>query len=130
MATKADEASKYLYHSIMEEVMIRAFSINTAIKTPTKIPQPLILEYCYLQARMLCELIALGCLVAHGDITNTNYFQNKAYKADDILQQLEKLHPNFYPIPFKPIFSKPTAEFAKGRIGLAPMEADYLKKMS
>jgi hypothetical protein len=128
MVTKADEAAKDLYLSIMEEVMIRAFSINTTIKTPTKIPQPLIRECCYLQVRMLCELIALGCLVAHGDITNTNYFQNKAYKADDILQQLEKLHPNFYPIPFKPIFSEPTAEFPKGGIGLAPMEADYLKK--
>jgi hypothetical protein len=74
----------------MTEVMIRAFSINTATKTPTTIPQALIREYCFLQLRMLCELIALGCLVAHGDITKTKYFQ-KAYKADDILERLGKL---------------------------------------
>jgi hypothetical protein len=127
MATKADEASKDLYHSIMEEVMIRAFSINTAIKTPIRIPQSLIREYCYLQLRMLCELIALGCLVAHGDITKTKYFQ-KAYKADDILQQLGKLHPNFYPTPFKPIFTPPTATDPKGALGIAPTNADHLKK--
>jgi len=128
MITKADEKAKDLYSEIMEEVMIRAFSINTAIKTLTKIPQPLLREYCYLQARMLCELIALGCLIAHGDVTNTNYFQNKAYKADDILRKLEELHADFYPIPFTPMFDAPTPEHPKGRLGIAPMKADYLKK--
>jgi hypothetical protein len=95
MPTKSDEAAKDLYQSIMVEVMIRAYSINTATNTPTTIPQALIREYCFLQLRMLCELIALGCLVAHGDITKTKYFQ-KAYKGDDILQRLEKLHPDFF----------------------------------
>src|ERR1700722_12742109 len=103
MPTQRDEAARTLYQSIMGEVFIRAYSINTATHTPTIIPQPLIREYCYLQLRMLCELIALGCLVAHGDITKTKYFQ-KAYKADDILQQLERLHPKFYLHPFKPEF--------------------------
>jgi hypothetical protein len=49
---------------------------------------------------MLCELIALGCLIAHGDVTNTNYFQNKAYKADDILRKLEELHADLEVVPF------------------------------
>jgi hypothetical protein len=41
---------------------------------------------------MLCELIALGCFVAHGDIeaTKASSFQ-KAYKADDILKRLARL---------------------------------------
>ena len=127
MPTKSDEAAKDLYQSIMVEVMIRAYSINSATQTPTVIPQPLIREYCYLQLRMLCELIALGCLVAHGDITKTKYFQ-KAYKADDILQQLEKLHPNFYPHPFKPDFVPPSAAAPVGRINMTDIDQDYLKK--
>src|ERR1700731_3310032 len=104
MPTKADEAARDLYQSIMVEVMIRAFSINVATTTPTEIPQALIREYCWLQLRMLCELVALGCLVAHGDIAKSKYFQ-KEYKADDFLQALEKLHADFYPYPFNPIFS-------------------------
>jgi len=46
----------------------------------------------------LCELIALGCLTAHGEIgaTQANKVQ-KEYAADRIISQLEALHPNFYP---------------------------------
>jgi hypothetical protein len=84
MPTKEDEEAMNLYRSIMEEVMVRAFGINIAISAPSPLPIPLIREFCFLQLRMLCELVALGCLVAHGDITKGKYFQ-KAYKADDIL---------------------------------------------
>lgn len=127
MPTKSDEAAKDLYQSIMVEVMIRVYSINSATRAPTGIPQPLIREYCYLQLRMLCELIALGCLVAHGDITKTKYFQ-KAYKADDILQQLEKLHPDFYPRPFKPNFLPASATLPMGQLNMDEFDRDYLKK--
>jgi hypothetical protein len=47
---------------------------------------------------MLCELIALSCLVAHGDIQLPRQLR-KAYAADDMLKQLEALHPNYYPRP-------------------------------
>lgn len=127
MPTKADEAAQELYHSIMEEVMIRAYSVNSACKSSAGIPQPLIREYCFLQLRMLCELIALGCLVAHGDITKTKYFQ-KAYKADDILDRLEKLHPNFYPYPFKPTFMPANPDSPVGGITMEDVDTDYLKK--
>jgi hypothetical protein len=127
MPTASDEKAKDLYQSIMTEAMIRAFSVNTATKTPTTIPQALIREYCFLQLRMLCELIALGCLVAHGDVTQTKYFQ-KAYKADDILERLGKLHPDFYPFPFKPIFEPPSAKDPSGSITLTELTDDYLKK--
>jgi hypothetical protein len=126
MPTKSDEAAKDLYHSIMVEVMIRVYSLNSATMTPTPIPQPLIREYCFLQLRMLCELIALGCLVAHGDITKTKYFQ-KAYKADDILQRLEKLHPDFFPYPFKSTITPPSPGFP-GELKMEDVETDYLKK--
>lgn len=127
MPTARDERAKDLYQSIMTEVMIRAYSINVAATTPTVIPQALIREYCFLQLRMLCELIALGCLVAHGDIANTKYFQKEAHKADDIIKRLEKLHANFYPRPIKPTFVPPSPGFS-GAIGIADADTDWLRK--
>jgi hypothetical protein len=104
MATVADEKAMNLYKSLMEEAKIRALSINT-IGHAALLPYPLVREYAYLQLRMLCELIALGCLAAHGDITQTKYFQREAYKADEILKRLEGLHQQFYPVPVWPKFS-------------------------
>lgn len=113
VATVADLKARDLYSSIMEEVKVRAASINSMTNVKNGIPPPLIRESCYLQLRMMCELIALGCLVAHGDIdaTHTKPFQ-KAYKADDILTKLEALHPNFYPLPRKPEFGPKSLHLA------------------
>jgi hypothetical protein len=62
-------------------------------------PGPVVREICYLQLRMLCELIALACLVAHGDIsTALSSRLRKAYEADKILAQLEAL---FYAQPVR-----------------------------
>ena len=44
---------------------------------------------------MLCELIALGCLTANGDLQTGKL--RKSYKADQIIRRLEGLHPDFYP---------------------------------
>lgn len=92
--------------SIMEEAKFRALSINTLTGSQLALPQPLMREFCFLQLRMICELIALGCLVAHGDIEETKApALQKSYNAGDIVKRLEKLHPNFYPVPRKPMFS-------------------------
>lgn len=106
----------------MEEVKIRASSMNTATSVANGLPPQFVREYCFLQLRMLCELIALGCLVAHGDMaeTNTKEFQ-KAYKADEIVKRLEALHPDFYPVPVKPTFGESS-------IHLDIIETGYLKK--
>jgi hypothetical protein len=69
---------------------------------------------------MLCEVVALGCLVAHGDTTATRRLQ-KAYKADDILKRLEELHPDFYPVPFEP-------QFGINALNMSDMKGDFLRK--
>src|SRR5664279_3384166 len=105
MATQADLDAASLYSSIMEEAKFRALSINTVTGSAVGLPLPFLREYGFLQLRMLCELIALGCLVAHGDIAGTkaSVLRNE-YKAGVIVKRLEKLHPNFYPSPRKLIF--------------------------
>jgi hypothetical protein len=51
---------------------------------------------------MICELVALGCLVAHGDIKQAASDNlQKQWSAAKIMDALEKLHPHFYPRPIK-----------------------------
>jgi hypothetical protein len=120
--TQADLDAARVYTSIMGEAKFRALSINTITSSAVGLPVPLLREYGFLQLRMLCELIALGCLVAHGDIEETqgSAFQTE-YKAGVIIKRLEKLHPNFYPSPRKPIFSP-------GHVHLADYDREYLTK--
>jgi hypothetical protein len=61
-------------------------------------------EFCYLQLRLSCELIASACVVAHGDlqIAQTGKMQNED-RAPVILKMLEEAHPNFYPRPTRQI---------------------------
>jgi hypothetical protein len=89
-----------LYCDLMEEVKIRLACIDAATMGSTGLPGPIVRELCFLQLRMICELIALGCLVAHGDIkaAHSGKFQ-KEYSAQNILENLGKLHPDFYPFP-------------------------------
>lgn len=105
MPTQADLDAASVYTSIMEEAKFRALSVNTLTSSQIGLPVSLLREFCFLQLRMLCELIALGCLVAHGDIKETKSLAlRKSYNAGNIVKGLEKLHPNFYPSPRKASF--------------------------
>lgn len=100
MATKRQVNAISLYADLMSEVKVRMTSIRTATDNFTGIPGPLIREYCFLQLRMICEIIALACLTAHGDIKATQSKKlSKEYSAERIFKMLENLHPDFYPHP-------------------------------
>ena len=87
-----------LYKSIMEEIKIRVDIANQVLMAPPPLPETVLNEFCFLQIRFVCELIALGCLVAHGDITKSNRL-TKYYQADRIMNNLEELNPEFFPRP-------------------------------
>jgi hypothetical protein len=101
-ATSAKILEKYC--SLMEELKTRHAVVQkvlTDAKEGRAVLSPYILgELCFLQLRMMCELIALGCLLVHGDVpaTRTNRMQ-KAHAADWIINRLSELHPSFYPLP-------------------------------
>lgn len=100
MTSTADLEALALYKSLMEEVKDRASSINILTNNRNGIRSSLVREYCFLQLRMLCELIVIACLVAHGDIEATKSRDlQKAYHPDQILPRLEALNANFYPSP-------------------------------
>ena len=73
----------------MSEITERLNVLNSAINNTVPLPVMITYELCYLQLRMICECIALSCLIAHGDISDVTIddFLNN-YEADDIIRKL------------------------------------------
>lgn len=86
----------------MEEVKLRIESIDGVCKAeigPLRVQMAE--EFCYLQLRMICEVIAIACLVMHGNLKPKAKLL-RTHKADWIISELEKLHPDFYPEALEP----------------------------
>jgi hypothetical protein len=84
------------YCSLLEEAKQRLAALDIMLGGNTGLPAGAIHECGHLQLRMLCELIALGCLVAQGDLEPTGKIK-RAYEPGKIMGYLEELHPQFYP---------------------------------
>lgn len=104
MPTKQQTQAMHTYAAIMEEIKVRISTVQKIAQNRDSHPGLIVNEMCYLQFRMMCELISLACLVAHGDITEVSAarFQT-AYQADFIANALQKLHSDFFPTPFKQV---------------------------
>jgi hypothetical protein len=100
VSEKKDKATVNAYSIVMREIKIRAECMNLAMIVPNGLPLQLIREYCFLQLRLICELIALGCTIAHRDISATARIR-KEYSAEKIMNQLEQLQPDFFPWPLE-----------------------------
>lgn len=122
VVTKQQQDASILYANLLEEAKIRIASIEAVISGRAGLPAPLVREYSYLQLRILCELIALGCLTAHGDIKATQAPKlQKEYAADVIIKRLENLHPNFYPHAIRITVSQ-------GQVHFDRLESGFLTK--
>ena len=114
-----------LYADIMAEVKARHTALFQPLDgiTAAALPSYVLAEAAYLQLRMICELIAHGCLVAHGDIEATKRGKlETAWNADLIVSALSKLHPEFYPTPSHQVVLGP------GRFELREVTEPYLTK--
>jgi hypothetical protein len=56
----------------MEEVKLRFEALNAAYHNQAGMHPAMARELCYLQLRFLCEIVAIGCLVAHGEMKETH----------------------------------------------------------
>jgi hypothetical protein len=98
-----------LYRGVMELIKIRQdrsrYFQEWCQSTKFKyIPGGMGIEFLYLQLRMICESIALACLIAHHDIRETQ--SNKLFNnwsAAQIMDQMERIHKDFYPRPVEQI---------------------------
>lgn len=127
MAHKTDKRNE-LYANLMDEVKVRVDCISTTCNGRGTYPTVIIREFCWLQLRMLCELIALSCLVAHGDIASLKAHKiGKSYSADEIIDRLEKLRPHFYPIAGRQTFNASSpARFGFDGIDPSPLPKEEL----
>jgi hypothetical protein len=90
-----------IYAHLMEEIKRRQDVIAQVLNHTTPLPEMAAFEFSYLQLRKICEVFALACLAAHGDIPEVRTQLQSAYNADKIMKQLTRIHPQFYPVPSK-----------------------------
>ena len=96
-----DKATIEVYRELMAEAKMRLDAVWQAVHGKiTAVPHLLVAEFCFLQLRMIAELVAVGCLVAHEDIpaTQTKKFRSE-FMADKLMKLLSELHPEFFPRP-------------------------------
>jgi hypothetical protein len=105
MPAANQSAARKLYARLLDEARVRLDLLETILddgmqfrgKPPS---QWIVRDFGLLELRMLCELIALGCLVAHGDISATHSKRlRKEYSADAIMAEMMELHAPFFPVP-------------------------------
>ena len=113
------------YCDLMEEIKQRMVVITNVVNGKAALPQRVAYELCHLQLRLICELIALGCLAAHGDLDEVRGKKlSKEYNADTIMKQLTELHADFYPKPSRQIIDKKTGRPLK----VEPITDGFLTK--
>lgn len=91
---KTIEERAKVYLHCMVEIRQRLKAIS-AIQN-ADMPALFIKEACYLQLRYVCELIAIGCLVAQGDYETQRAFRDE-YSPPKIFVALKKIFPHFFP---------------------------------
>jgi hypothetical protein len=96
----AQQRAVNTYADLMAEIRERTLAAQEIFSDRVDLGARTRLEFAYLQIRMILETLALGCLVAHGDLQEVKSAQlQKAYQADFIVKRLERLHTDFFPVP-------------------------------
>lgn len=125
--TANEQRIQTVYADLMGEAKARLSWIRFVIGGESKIDPVVGAELCALQVRLIIELIALGCLLAHGDIKATQSGKlQKSWSPEAILDGLEALHPAFFPTP-QTMESQGTGRWHFGEfVGPALSKADLL----
>jgi hypothetical protein len=118
---ESDKAILGHYCSIMDEIKFRIEWIKNVIHAKIMIAETIGRDIGFLELRMICELIAFGCLVAHGDIKETRpgKFMTK-YQADFFVKAMASLHADFYPKPMLRVPGQEPIPTTVGQIVLPP----------
>lgn len=86
------------YVALMRDVVVRSDAIDAIIDCPGALPPRLVREFCYLQIRMMCELVALGCVVVHDQLPAAEVKKlRKQYHPDKIIAKISEYEPQFFP---------------------------------
>jgi hypothetical protein len=85
-----------IYLALMEEIKLRIDCINRAMSQDLQIPPKLVQELCFLQLRMIFELIAISCLLTYGRHANIKTLERQ-WNANELVKRLAELNPKFFP---------------------------------
>ena len=110
------------YRNLMQEIKFRSEAIDDILTDRLKpVRLRIAEEYCYLQLRLICEVLAIACLIVHGNLKpKPKLFET--YKADWIMSELGKLHPKFFPRPLE-VSARPDRAF-----NFVDLTSDFLTK--
>lgn len=101
VATQEHSRIVPFYRALMSELRDRITWLEYAFNGKMGVPQALLEEFIFLQIRLCCEIIALACVVAHGDIEKARAKRVvKHWSAAQMFLELEKLTADSYPKPF------------------------------
>jgi hypothetical protein len=93
-----EEAAVRSYLRLMHELAVRVDLVARTCTGELNLTPPYAREYCFLQFRRICELIALGCLQLHGDIPAArSSAAKKEWNAERIMKLLQRNHPHSFP---------------------------------
>lgn len=93
-----------LYTEIIREIKLRVLVIDNLLSNKDTLGPTPRYEFCHLELRMICELIAISALVAHGDISETKSKRMRSFwEADKILSAMSKLRSDFFPLATMPV---------------------------
>lgn len=129
MSQAADEKTRLAYAGLMEEVKVRLSAIEAALRGDYNLSPGFVEDFCYLQLRMIGELVAISCLLANGDIpaAQKSTLRN-SWDADKIIKTLANLHPDFFPYPVKREHLPPNENAPNGSIHMNDVPTGYLTK--
>jgi hypothetical protein len=85
------------YADLMQEAKARLTSLKIVLNADIGLPAIAVQDFGYIQLRMLCELIALACIVAHGNMAPTKAKLRNEWRAGKIISELGKAHSGFFP---------------------------------
>ena len=112
------------YTRAMEQIKRRVDTINACSDGRARLAGPPRVESAALQLRMVLELIALASLAANKELFQQQSLRfEKHWHPADIIKDLEKLNPKFYPIPFRS--SEPDSAGIRNH---GPISESYLTK--
>lgn len=86
-----------LYLDLMDEVRLRVELVARLVEDCEQWRPQFLQEICWLQLRMICETIAIACLLAHGDVKGRNQLDRQ--KPHEIFTIMKDINPDFFPKP-------------------------------
>lgn len=88
------------YRDLMQEIKERIHSADYMLSSKTALSEAIVLEFCFLQLRLICECIAFACVIAHEYIEEIRAPKiQKQWSADALMKALSHLHQDFFPVP-------------------------------